>query len=178
MKLNLGCQVHYFPGWVNVDIVGDDPGIKIDLECDVSKLPYQEESVDFIYAGHLVEHFYPDTLPAAIAEWWRVLRPGGKLVIVTPDCGSVFRDYAIGKLDIEATWQQVYGRIYHYDAPSERHHIAFDRAKLVDMVSPKGWASVESIDFNLLGNMPAELVPFLGVHISNAAYQLGLIMTK
>ena len=188
LKLNLGCQIHYFEGWTNVDIIGNDPNIKVDINADACHLPMiADETVDFSYAGHLVEHFYPDTLGVAISEWHRVLRPGGRLVVVTPDCGSVFKDYASGKLKtIEETWQQIYGRIYHYDSPPERHHIAFDEECLRKMlasdthgptigVRPYRWSRMERLDFN---HPPAELVPFMDSHISRATYQLGLVLTK
>lgn len=175
MKLNLGCQIHYFEGWTNIDVVGDDPNIKVDLSCDVIKLPYENKNVGFIYAGHLVEHFYPDTLALAIKEWYRVLKSGGRLVIVTPDCGSVFRDYASGSLNIDHTWQQIYGRIYSTDTLSERHHIAFDQKKLIEMVMVEPWVRCETLDFN---NPPLELLPFMDKHISRGAYQLGIVLTK
>jgi ubiquinone/menaquinone biosynthesis C-methylase UbiE len=176
MKLNLGCQIHYFDGWTNQDIVGDNSDIKVDLVCDAVKLPIKDESVDFIYAGHLVEHFYPDTLPLAIKEWRRVLKKGGKLVVITPDCGSIFKDYALGKLNIEHTWQQVYGRIYSYDAVNERHHLVFDDKELCKFIAgDETWKNVEWLNFN---HPPEELVPFMDTHISRGAYQLGLILTK
>ncbi len=175
-KLNLGCQIHYFDGWINQDIVGDDPNMKVDLICDANKLPYEDNTLDFIYAGHLVEHFYPDTLEVAIREWHRVLRPGGSLVIVTPDCGTVFRDYASGKFDsIESTWQQIYGRIYHYDRESERHHIAFDWSQLYRMCNQVSWDRSLPLNFNV---PPIELLPFMDKHISRGAYQLGIVLTK
>lgn len=179
--LNLGAQVHHFDSnngdtWINQDIVGDDPGIKVELVCDANKLPYVDSFVDFIYAGHLVEHYYPDTLPQAIQEWFRVLKHGGKLVIVTPDCGAAFRDYASGKLkSIEDVWQQVYGRIYHYDGAPERHHIAFDMPQLTKMCAVGTWSDMVPLNFN---NVPAELIPFMDTHISRGAYQLGLVLTK
>jgi predicted SAM-dependent methyltransferase len=157
MKLNLGCQVHYFEGWVNQDIIGDDPNMRVDMVCDANTLPYENDTVDFIYAGHLVEHYYPDTLAVAVAEWKRVLRPGGKLVIVTPDCGSVFRDYA------------------DYDRESERHHIAFDPTQLLRMVDSPSWTYATPMDFQ---RVPEELEPFMDAHISRGAYQLGVILTK
>lgn len=179
MKLNLGAQIHYFEGWTNQDIVGDDPNMRIDMVCDAANLPVLDDTVDFIYAGHLVEHYFPDTLPAAIKEWHRVLKKGGKLVIVTPDCGSIMKDYATGRLpDITATWQQVYGRIYHYDRESERHHIAFDDDMLFKMVNGgihHSWRECNRLDFN---NPPEEIAPFMGTHISRGAYQLGIILTK
>lgn len=177
MKLNLGCQIHYFEGWTNVDIVPDDPNIKVDLIANASHLPtIEDDSVDFIYAGHLVEHFYPDTLPIALKEWWRVLKKGGRMVIVTPDSGAVMKDYAAGKFDIDSTWQQLYGRIYHYDRESERHHIAFDKKELLYAIgSGVGDFHYDWLDFN---NPPAELVPFMDTHISRGGYQLGIILTK
>lgn len=176
MKLNLGCQVHHFDGWTNQDVVGDDPNIKAELVCDAAKLPLEDDSVDFIYAGHLVEHFYPDTLPAAIEEWRRVLKPGGRLAVLTPDCGAIMDDYALGKISIEATWQQLYGRIYHYDRESERHHIAFDYPTLLRFFNAQSqWQFYERID---LRHPPEELVPFMDTHISRGAYQLGLVLTK
>jgi predicted SAM-dependent methyltransferase len=184
--LNLGCQVHHFDSqpdmeWINQDVVGDDENIKVELVCDAADLPLETNSIDFIYAGHLVEHFYPDTLAAAIRSWHRVLKPGGKLVIVTPDCGAIFRDYASGRLSsIADTWQQIYGRIYHYDRPEERHHIAFDDLKLREMVLESTsyndrWGGLMHLNFD---HPIDELKPFMDTHISRGAYQLGIIVEK
>lgn len=186
MNLNLGCQVHYFEGWTNQDVVGDDPNMKVDLVCDAVALPLEDNSVDFIYAGHLVEHFYPDTLPYAIAEWKRVLKPGGKIAIITPDSGAVMKDYARGVLSIDATWQQIYGRIYHYDRESERHHIAFDWPMLAKMVGIDKWMGTQMINIGGWSNAipfnfnspPEELIPFMDSHISRGAYQVGIVLTK
>jgi SAM-dependent methyltransferase len=156
--------------------VGDDPNVKVDLACDVSVLPFEVGSVDFIYAGHLIEHFYPNQILRVLQEWHRVLKPGGRLVVVTPDCGAVFKDYARGRLpSIEAVWQQVYGRIYDYDRESERHHIAFDWDQLYKMVNSVPWDRSVPMDFD---HPPEELVPFMDIHISRGAYQLGIVLTK
>lgn len=179
--LNLGCQIHHFDSfgdfeWINQDIVGDDKDVRAEIVCDAAALPLPADSVDFIYAGHLVEHFYPDTLPDALKEWWRVLKIGGKLVVVTPDSGAVMRDYAAGRFAIDSTWQQLYGRIYAYDRASERHHIAFDSAMLEKMVmADLPWRLMQPLDLN---RPPEEIAPFVGPHIARAAYQLGMIFTK
>lgn len=46
-------------------------------------LPFHDRSFDTIVGQHLIEHL-PD--PAtALREWWRVLRPEGRLVLITPN---------------------------------------------------------------------------------------------
>lgn len=50
---------------------------------DMADLPWGDETFDAVVARHVVEHS-PDTL-AVLREWRRVLRPGGRLVVVCPD---------------------------------------------------------------------------------------------
>lgn len=49
--------------------------------CD--KLPFESDSLDFVYSSHLLEDF-PNWTPI-LQEWVRVLKPGGNLVILIPD---------------------------------------------------------------------------------------------
>lgn len=41
------------------------------------------ESYDFVYSSHCLEHL--DDPDAAVLNWWRVLKPGGHLIIAVPD---------------------------------------------------------------------------------------------
>ena len=51
-------------------------------------LPFADDAFDLVYANFVVEHLaHP---PAAFAEWRRVLRPGGSLVLVTTNRASPF----------------------------------------------------------------------------------------
>ena len=53
--------------------------------ADICHLQYEDNSVDEIEASHIIEHFDVLTLPFLIAEWFRVLKPTGKLVIEAPN---------------------------------------------------------------------------------------------
>ncbi len=53
------------------------------LVSDAGKLPFPDASFDRIIAHHLIEHIPEPAL--ALAEWWRVLRPAGRLAIATPN---------------------------------------------------------------------------------------------
>ena len=54
-----------------------------DVEADVLDLPMESGTVDGILAKHLLEHIIDPT--EALREWRRVLKSGGKLVVLCPD---------------------------------------------------------------------------------------------
>lgn len=43
----------------------------------------EDESFDFVYSSHCLEHMVDPSV--ALSNWWRILRPGGYLVVVVPD---------------------------------------------------------------------------------------------
>ena len=49
-----------------------------------SRLPFDDESVDFLHCSHLIEHLEFESLHELLSEMHRVLRPGGHLVISSP----------------------------------------------------------------------------------------------
>lgn len=73
---------------VNPDIVG--------TMTDMSAVP--DVSVDAIFSSHNIEHLYPHEVPAALAEFKRVLKPDGFVVITCPDLQSVCALVAQDKL--------------------------------------------------------------------------------
>lgn len=55
----------------------------IQLRGHGDKLPFDSESLDFLYSSHLLED-YADWLPV-LTEWVRVLKIGGHLIVIIPD---------------------------------------------------------------------------------------------
>ena len=54
MKLHLGCGKRNFgTDWVHID-GGDFPHLQSN---DITNLPFDDESVDLIYASHVIEYF-------------------------------------------------------------------------------------------------------------------------
>lgn len=66
----------------NMELGGNfiQPDIKVDTAEDLKILGSQ--SFDWVYSSHLLEHLV-DPL-AALKEWWRILKVGGKLVLYLP----------------------------------------------------------------------------------------------
>jgi SAM-dependent methyltransferase len=71
-------------------------------------------SVDAVYASHNIEHLYPHEVPLALAEFRRVLRPDGFVVITCPDLQSVCALVADDKLT-EAAYTAEVGPIAPLD---------------------------------------------------------------
>ena len=64
---------------INVDLFAFDP---VDLTADIAQLPFRSDAVDFIILDTVLEHV-PEP-HRIIAEIFRVLKPGGKVISVTP----------------------------------------------------------------------------------------------
>ena len=73
---------------VNPDIVG--------TMTDMSSVP--SASVEAVFSSHNIEHLYPHDVPTALAEFKRVLKPDGFLVLTCPDLQSVCALIAEDKL--------------------------------------------------------------------------------
>lgn len=117
-RLNIGCGPSVYDGWVNIDkspsvLLGRFPALRRLLFrlrlltpeqargfpagvvfADVSKrIPAEDDSVDFIYCAHMIEHLSRWQALAFVRECNRVLRPGGWLRLATPDLELMIRDY-------------------------------------------------------------------------------------
>lgn len=84
LKLNIACGKDYREDYINVDLYSENT-LKIDAQFDAMKIPYPDNTVDEILALHVIEHFDFFEGQRVLAEWYRVLKPGGKLLLETPD---------------------------------------------------------------------------------------------
>ncbi len=66
-----------------------DNFLKIDMLK--SKLPFKENYFDIIYSKSFIEHFYyPEDI---FKEAYRILKPGGKFINLTPDWETVYKGF-------------------------------------------------------------------------------------
>jgi SAM-dependent methyltransferase len=89
-------------GWreLRLDI---DPSVNPDILCSMIDMqPVATGSVDAIWSSHNLEHLYRHEVPAALAEFVRVLRPGGELLLTLPDLQRVAELVAETGLEDEA----------------------------------------------------------------------------
>lgn len=127
-RLHLGCGDKYLPGFINIDV---NCFRKSDMWLDLRYgLPFTDNSVQFIYCSHTLEHFYPDELQVILKECYRVLITGGGLRIVVPNLRSAIKAYMERKYEWFGDWPRSYesmgGRFSNFIIADGQHLNAFD----------------------------------------------------
>ncbi|NPD88875.1 MAG: methyltransferase domain-containing protein [Asgard group archaeon] len=136
IKLNLGCGIFYKPGYINIDLVEDKIADQI---ADVTNLPYEENSVDLIEASHIIEHFDVNQVPFVLSEWYRILKPGGKLEIEIPNLLK-----SVIKLKLSKYRKQLLTLkfLFGVDYRGNIHKIGFTRLFLKKSLSRTGFKKI------------------------------------
>jgi SAM-dependent methyltransferase len=94
VKLNLGCGDKILAGYVNVDVVPERAANVPDVVCDVRKLEvFSDNYADEILAVHVVEHFWRWEVVDVLREWFRVLKPGGVMILECPNLLSACEEF-------------------------------------------------------------------------------------
>jgi len=136
IKLNLGCGQVYKPGYINIDKFDDSVADKI---CDIGDLPFKSNSVDLIEASQLIEHFDYIHCKYILSEWFRVLKPEGKLILETPDLEKTFKKFVSSDLRTQKiTLQWIYG----IDSLGMQHKTGFTFELLKDLLQEIGFEKI------------------------------------
>lgn len=90
-KLQIGGGKHLLKDFVNLDAFPP-----ADIIFDVREgLPFKDSSIPYIFTEHFMEHIdYPVSVKNFISETFRVLKPGGEIVIGVPDSELIINGYA------------------------------------------------------------------------------------
>jgi len=125
LKLHLGCGEKYLEGYVNIDYPPEEHtvmSVKADVYQDIRTLNYKENSVDEVRSHHLFEHFSRAEALELLVRWRGWLKPGGRMLIETPDFEESIRAYLYAntrkrkmELGRHIFGSQEAGWAYHYD---------------------------------------------------------------
>jgi predicted SAM-dependent methyltransferase len=143
VRLNLGCGKKIWEGFINCDFPGNWSGVKPDIQCDITKLPFPDDYADEIHAIHVIEHFYRSKVVDVLKEWFRVLKPGGKIAIECP-CLDKIRIHLNAK-DKTENWFRLtmfglYGEYWAgHDDPNMLHKWCYSASELLGLVHKAGF---------------------------------------
>jgi predicted SAM-dependent methyltransferase len=127
-------------GYLNLDLNPLLPGV---LPADALHLPFKDSSIDEIYASHLLEHFVLPEVFIALAEWLRVLKTEGTLVVIVPDMTEICKRWVkstfLGKLN---WWNPaMFGS---HRGPGQVHFCGLDRDMLELGFKKVGFKNIKS----------------------------------
>ena len=96
LKLNLGCGDIHLDGFVNIDSY---PLPGVDVVCDIREIQYEENTVDEIVMFHCIEHFTLDDACLIIRKLFKILKPGGRVIMEGPDIFKCVKNCPTGEFD-------------------------------------------------------------------------------
>jgi len=147
MKLNLGCWHRHIPGWVHVDLC-DMP--HIDYKSSIDDLSmFDGDSASLIYSSHSFEYFDREQAVDVLAEWRRVLRPGGILRLAVPDFDALLQVYQTSG-DIARILGPLFGRmeIETETGPKTLYHkTVYTFKSLETLLAENGFADTRKYDW-------------------------------
>lgn len=121
LKLHLGSGDTQLEGWLCTDLV---PCRRSTAYLNAAKpFPFKDDTFDFVYSEHMIEHLTQQQGLDMLKECHRVLKPGGHIRIATPDMDVILKLYTDRAND--------YGKDYikwsmDRFAPAERNLFGYD----------------------------------------------------
>ena len=97
--LEIGPKKGRLPGFETLDIARSPI---VDHVADCRKTPFKAGTFDLVYSCHVIEHIEQFDVEATIAEWARILKPGGWLEVHTLDAQRLMK--ALLHLDETGEW--------------------------------------------------------------------------
>src|SRR5689334_6579447 len=162
--LNVGCgyplrqKLHrHFQGaeWREIRLDLDPAVVGPDIVCSMIDMsPVAADSVDAIWSSHNLEHLQRHEVPLALAEFLRVLKPRGLLLLTLPDLQQVARLVVEDRLEDSAYISQSgpitpLDMIFGHTASLARgnqfmaHRTGFTARSLYKLLTEAGFVEVE-----------------------------------
>ena len=162
MKLHIGGK-ETKEGWKILNIQKNKG---VDFVGDISDLSqFDENSIDEIYASHVLEHVPQKKVKETLEGIYRVLKIGGKFYVSVPDMDLLCRIFIDPKAPTKVKMQVMRimfgGQIDEFDF----HYFGWNIQFMNDFLISSGFKNLERVKSFSLFNDTSEYAPF-GVPIS------------
>ncbi len=140
--LHLGSQGRILEGFDNLDIM---PSNEKEIQSDIKNLNYADCSVDLIYAENILQVFPHRLTRYILAEWVRVLKIGGVIILYIPNLKSIISNYLQNRLTNSEINKLLFGLqsteydyLYNaFDLESIANHLKAVGLEIVELKSEK-----------------------------------------
>ena len=161
-KLQLGAGHNLLSGWLNTDRDPNSGAVHLNA---AKRFPLPDGTFDYVFAEHLIEHFPYESGLAMLRECYRVLRPGGRVRISTPNLeriislqyappGGIEQRYVRWLVDGYAPAAESYRASYAINQVFRGwgHSFLYDRGTLQAALERAGFSGVTSHEFGQSGD--------------------------
>jgi len=176
-KLQIGSGRNVLKGWLNTDL---NPTKEIVLLDATKKLPFDDCTFDYVFMEHFIEHLeYQDGI-GVVRECYRVLKPGGKLRISTPDLRFLIGLYTENKSELQeryVVWAVdsflpdigIYQDIFVINNffRAWGHKLIYDYKTLKSVLEKCGFIDITHYDLGESDDRNLQNVEFHGHHITD-----------
>ena len=143
-KVEIGNKSPRPDDWVTVNL---DKSTQPTVNAPATKIPLEDDFADLVYASHILEHLdYGNRHPsayAALKEWWRILKPGGTLMVGVPDLEVLCELYLKGSTADRVMIMRMMmgGHLNEWDY----HYAGYDQNLLASYLSYSGFENIERV---------------------------------
>lgn len=142
MNLHIGGQQR-MDGWEILNVL---PGPHVDYQGDLRDLSrFADDSIDNIYASHVLEHVNQADVVPVLRGVRRVLRQGGKFLVSVPDmdvlCHLFISPWAPPAVKWHAMRMMFGGQTDAYDF----HYVGFNEIFLRDFLNQAGFSDLQRV---------------------------------
>lgn len=150
MRLNVGCGKQTWDGFYCVDAVRHpkatrDPDLlhafEFEGESLRNPLPLADACASELHSYHFLEHVYRWEAPALLAEFHRLLKTDGKLVLELPNIEAAARNLLAGMNDQMCMWP-LFGDPGHCD-PFMCHRWGYTPKTINELLAECGFAAIK-----------------------------------
>tara|TARA_R110000787_G_scaffold51004_6_gene121118 strand:+ start:1225 stop:1764 length:540 start_codon:yes stop_codon:yes gene_type:complete len=142
-KINLGCGWRNFgKGWIHID-GGDYPHLH---SKDIINLPFKDNSVDLIYASHVIEYFDREEIIPILDKWKNKLKPGGMLRLAVPNFQAMAKLYIEDNIPLDSFLGPLYGKM-KMSNETIYHKTTYDFKELKSILNKCGFSDISYYDW-------------------------------
>lgn len=108
IKLNLGAGGIEYKGYLSVDLYDQ----RANIIMDITKLDFEDNTITELLASHVFEHLNPYKCFDILKDWYRVLKPEGKLIMEMPNIEELCKRFVTAsKSERYGILNAVYGSV-------------------------------------------------------------------
>lgn len=153
-KLNIGSGIRPLSTpeneWADLDIretidLMNGKSYTPDIVANCMKIPVKSGTFEEVLAHSVLEHFNKKEFRFCLAEWYRVLKSGGKIVISVPDMKLVAHSLleAVGQRKVENIINLIYGEQNYLE---NQHKWGFTEETLGIYLDDAGFENIRRLD--------------------------------